>query len=139
MTGFKNTRILLLLGVILMASAAVYCYYSIFKTPRIEVTPLFMDLGNVTEEGFNYTFTVKNLGDRALKINKVTTSCGCTLASIDSDSINPGDRAGIHVSFNPKFMKEEIRGEVSRTIFVKSNDPENPDIEIKIKANVVGG
>jgi uncharacterized YccA/Bax inhibitor family protein len=139
MTGFKSARGVLLLGVVFLAFAAVYGYYSIFKTPRIEVTPSFMNLGDVTEEGFNYTFTVKNLGDRPLKINKVTTSCGCTLATIDSDSIDPGEVAGLHVSFNPSFMKEEIRGGVSRTIFVKSNDPENPDIEIKIKANVVEG
>jgi hypothetical protein len=139
MTGFKSARILLLLGVVFLAFAAVYGYYSIFKTPRIEVTPPFMDLGDVTKEGFNYTFTVGNSGTKALEIDRVSTSCGCTSASIDQDLIMPGEEAGLHVSFNPKLMEEEVRGKVTRIIFIRSNDPENPEVEIKISANVVEG
>jgi hypothetical protein len=34
-------------------------------------------------------------------------------------------------------MEEEVKGKISRIIFIKSNDPENPEVEIKITANVV--
>jgi hypothetical protein len=137
MIRFKNARVLLLLGVVLLASAAVYGYYSIFKTPRIDVTPTFMDLGDVTKEGFNYTFTVGNKGSKALEIVRVSTSCGCTSASIEQDRIMPGEETGLHVTFNPKLMEEEVKGKVTRIIFIRSNDPEKPEIEIKITANVV--
>jgi hypothetical protein len=67
----------------------------------------------------------------------VSTSCGCTLAKIDQNNLKPGENTGLHVTFNPKLMKEEVKGKVSRIIFIKSNDPDNPELEIKITANVV--
>jgi hypothetical protein len=107
--------------------------------PRIEVTPSFMDLGDVTKDGFNFTFALGNTGSKTLEISRVSTSCGCTLASIDQERIMPGEEAMLHVTFNPKLMEEEVRGKVTRIIFIRSNDPENPEIEIKITANVVEG
>jgi hypothetical protein len=129
----KSTKPILTILAVLLASSVIYGYFQITKgSPKIEVIPDFKDLGDIPKEGFNYTFIVKNSGDAQLKIAKVTTSCGCTLASIERDNIPSGGEARLHVTFNPKFMKEEIRGPVSRTIFVKSNDPEAPDLEIKI-------
>ncbi len=131
------TALLVILGVLL---AVVGVYSLMLKgSPRIEVTPAFKDLGDVTKEGFNYTFTVRNTGSGELVIERVSTSCGCTSATIDRDTLEPGVETGLHVTFNPKLMEEEIRGKVSRIIFIRSNDPENPELEIKITANVVEG
>lgn len=140
MTDAKKYRSILLIAGVLIAFSAVYGYFSILRTPRIEVTPAFMDLGDVTEEGFNYTFTVRNTGSKDLVIDRVSTSCGCTSATIDSERIMPGGETGLRVTFNPKLMvNEEIKGKVSRIIFIRSNDPEKPELEIKITANVVEG
>ncbi len=132
-------RALVIIAVILIAFSAVYGYYYITSkgVPSIEVTPAFKDLGDVTKEGFSYTFTVKNTGRKPLLIDRVSTSCGCTLATIESEHIPAGESTELLVTFNPKLMKEEIKGKISRTIFIKSNDPENPEVEIKITANVV--
>jgi len=123
---------------VLLAGLGVYSLV-LKGSPRIKVTPAFMDLGDVTKEGFNYTFTVRNTGSRELVIERVSTSCGCTSASIDKERLEPGEETGLHVTFNPKLMDEEIRGKVSRIIFIRSNDPENPELEVKITANVVVG
>jgi hypothetical protein len=135
----KNSlKAILLVVAILIAVSAVYGVFSVFSgAPQIEITPLNMDLGDVTKDGFNYTFTVRNTGKKTLEIDKVSTSCGCTLASIESNVIMPGESTGLHVTFNPKLMEEEVKGKISRIIFIKSSDPENPEVEIKITANVV--
>lgn len=137
MTKIKKVHVLILVAAVLIASVAVYSFYSTLRKPEIEVIPTFIDLGDVTKEGFNYTFTVKNIGDKPLKIERVSTSCGCTLATIKSELILPKEGADLLVTFNPKLMDEEVKGKISRIIFIKSNDPENPDVEIKITANVV--
>jgi hypothetical protein len=139
MTMIKKVHVLLLLAGVLIASAAVSSFYSTLRKPKIEVTPTLIDLGDVAKEGFNYTFTVKNIGDKPLKIERVSTSCGCTLATIKSELIMPNVGTDLLVTFNPKLMEEEVKGKISRIIFIKSNDPENPDVEIKITANVVSG
>ena len=135
----KKYRSIIIIFLILIGLSAIFGYYSIIYkgVPKIEITPSYKDLGDVTKEGFSYTFSVRNVGRKPLEIEKVTTSCGCTLATIESEHILPGESTGLLVTFNPKLMKEEIKGKVSRTIFIKSNDLENPDIQIKITANVV--
>ncbi len=132
-------RLFILVGLVLLALSLGYGYFYLIsnRMPIIEVSPSTKDLGDVTKEGFSYTFMVKNMGKNLLEIEKVTTSCGCTIATIESEHILPGESTGLLVTFNPKLMKEEIKGKVSRTIFIKSNDPENPEVEIKITANVV--
>ncbi len=128
----------LAVATVLIAVSAVYGIFSVLSgAPRIEISPDTMDLGDVTKDGFNYTFTVRNTGKKTLEIDKVSTSCGCTLANIDSDKISPGGSTGLHVTFNPKLMEEEVKGKISRIIFIKSSDPESPEVEIKITANVV--
>lgn len=135
----KKYRPIVFIAIILIAFSAVYGYYYISSkgVPSIKVSPLFKDLGDVTKEGFSYTFTVKNTGKKPLEIERVSTSCGCTLATIESEYIMPGESTGLLVTFNPKLMEEEIKGKITRIVFIKSNDPENPEFEIKITANVV--
>jgi hypothetical protein len=134
----RSLTILLASLAVLLATFGVYSLV-LKGGPKIVVSPGFKDLGDVTKEGFNYTFTVKNAGKKPLKIGRVSTSCGCTLATIESELIMPNERTDLLVTFNPKLMEEEVRGEVSRIIFIRSNDPENPELEIKITANVVEG
>ncbi len=140
----KNTipsryRLIILVGLVILVVSLVYGYLYLIsnRIPTIEVSPSTKDLGDVTKEGFSYMFIVKNTGGKPLLINRVSTSCGCTLATIESENIQPGESTGLLVTFNPKLMKEEIKGKISRTIFIKSNDLENPEVEIKITANVV--
>ncbi len=125
-------------GFILVAAGSFSVYSLVFGgSPKIEITPAYKDLGDVTKEGFNYTFIVKNVGDKPLVIDRVSTSCGCTQANIDKELIEPGEETELHVTFNPKLMEEEVKGGVSRIIFIDSNDPKNPSSEIKLTANVV--
>ncbi len=106
--------------------------------PKIEISPEHFDFGEV-EYGqlTEYTFLVKNLGEETLEIKKVATSCGCTTAEIAKEKINPGEEVNLLVVYDTGAMSgAHAKGEQERIIYVKSNDPINPQVEVMIYANV---
>jgi Protein of unknown function (DUF1573) len=80
------------------------------------------------------TFPIQNNGNEPLLITSVVTSCGCTIASLSSSVIPPGQRADLKVVFDPNF--HETVGPVTRLIWLQTNDPDQPLIEVRLDANV---
>lgn len=109
--------------------------------PSIKVTPESYDLGIVKYgEVAEHTFKVKNLGNEPLEILRLATSCGCTKASISEDNkiIAPGQSVDILVTFDPAVHEDDSDlGSVKRIVYIKTNDPENPEAEVEINAYVV--
>ncbi len=110
--------------------------------PKIKVTPERYDFGKIPPKKISHTFPVENVGGSTLEIFKVSTSCGCTTASIDHRMIEPGESAKMVVNFDPTLhrssQKEEV-GQRKRTIYIRSNDPEMPEKTIVITATVAEG
>ena len=75
---------------------------------------------------------VKNEGTADLKLGKVQTSCGCTLASPGRDVIPPGQSTEIRIRFDT----EGKQGEVSSKVTIPSNDPTRPVVEFKVQGVV---
>ena len=115
--------------------------------PRISVAQTKIDLGDVSLKKGTVTteFTLKNEGKSDLVINKLSSSCGCTSASLvyrgaegpkfsmpghgqeEPDpnwqaAIAPGDEARVKVYYDPT-VHPDLIGPVTRTISVHSNDP----------------
>ena len=136
----KMKRSAILTGVIaglLIAGAVLYAYSAALgNAPRIEVSPIEYDFGTIPYESAEHTFNVKNIGGEALEIFRVSTSCGCTKGEVKSKRIAPGESTALVVTFDPNLMAEQISGKILRKIYLKSNDPENPEVEITITANV---
>ncbi|RMF55126.1 DUF1573 domain-containing protein, partial [Candidatus Woesearchaeota archaeon] len=86
----------------------------------------------------NTTFKVMNTGNSTLEISSISTSCGCTTAEMDELVIEPGESATLTVFFDPDFH-EEPKGRFSRTVFLETNDPENPEAEVKIWVDILEG
>jgi hypothetical protein len=110
--------------------------------PRIKVIPETYDFGKVPPKRVSHTFLVKNIGGSNLEIYRVSTSCGCTTASIDSNMIEPGETAKIVVNFDPTVHRSSQKKEIAqtkRTIYIRSNDPEAPEKTISITATIVEG
>ena len=109
--------------------------------PVISVSPLKNDIGTVIYgDVARYAIKVKNVGDQDLAIQKLSTSCGCTKAQIaESDKIiAPGKEVEINVSFDPAVHKDDSDvGEIVRVIYIKSNDPKNPEVQSELNAFVV--
>lgn len=74
-----------------------------------------------------------NKGDEMLKIYGVKPGCGCTTAPLDKDSIQPGDYATLSVSLRIS----SYTGAVSKSITIRSNDPEKRTTILYIKAQVM--
>ena len=106
--------------------------------PKIEITPKSFDFGEIKYgETVEYIFMVKNIGKDILEIKKVATSCACTAGSINKERINPGEEAELLVSYDTGAMSgPHGKGKQERIIYVKSNDPINPQVEVMIHAIV---
>lgn len=98
------------------------------------------DFGDVPQSRgiIETTFEVRNSGDSVLEIGELSTSCGCTTADISSTSIQPNRTATLTVYFDPDFH-EEPTDKLTRTVFVPTNDPSQPEAEVKIMVDILEG
>ncbi|MDP8237193.1 MAG: DUF1573 domain-containing protein, partial [Candidatus Erginobacter occultus] len=101
--------------------------------PAISFRETVFDAGESWEgEVVTHTFTFTNTGDAELKITRVRTSCGCTASNLSSDTIAPGESGEIKASFNTR----NYRGKKSQPVYVTSNDPSNPTVQLRLETTV---
>jgi hypothetical protein len=79
------------------------------------------------------TFVFKNIGEQPIIINKIQSSCGCTVPEKPEKPIMPGEQGEIKVSYDTKRM-----GGFSKQITIYSNAKTARKI-IKIKGYVEKG
>ncbi|MCQ9208476.1 MAG: DUF1573 domain-containing protein [Omnitrophica bacterium] len=107
----------------------------LLQDPKIEVLPYSWSFGKIKNTNIKtHIFKVKNIGQKELIIKRVSTSCGCTKASISSKKIAPGSSAKLKVTFDPKQRKAS--GKIRSDVYIESNDPENPTKIISIFADL---
>ena len=91
------------------------------------------DFGRVKQGAeLTHEFVFTNEGDDRLTIKNVETSCGCTAALVSTKTIEPGKTGKIKVVFNSL----GYQGDVTKYIFVDSDDPSAPRVQLKISASV---
>ena len=102
--------------------------------PRIVVEPTSQDLGEVPQEPLELTYTVRNEGGSLLQIEKVSTSCGCTKATLESNTIAPSGSVELRVTLDP--TEDDLYGDLLRVIYLRSNDPDNPEVEVDFRVTI---
>ena len=103
--------------------------------PKISVEPTTFDFGNaLPEKTLEKQFSIRNFGDAPLVIEKITTTCGCTagLLADDSKVLKPGQSGQLRV----RLQTRDYSGKVVRSVMVRSNDPAQEILEIKVEVNV---
>lgn len=118
-------------GIVLFALMAAFALLSpaASAAPGIHFDQLTFDFGTIFQEGrVDHEFMARNTGDAPLKIDKVTSSCGCTAVLPPEKEIAPGATAPIRVTFRSGRMK----GAISKSIYVESNDPAQPKVTLTI-------
>ncbi len=105
------------------------------EPPRIVVEPTSHDLGAVPQQVLNLTYTVRNQGGSPLRIDKVSTSCDCTTATVDRDTIPPGGSIPLRVTLDP--IQDNLYGNLLRVIYIRSNDPATPETEVEFRVNIL--
>lgn len=136
--------VFIILGIIL--GLAVYGYFKAVPAPssqlenwpKIEITPTSFDFGEIEYgEVAEHVFNLKNLGSETLEIKRLSTSCGCTTAEVDKEVISAGEQTRLKVIYNTGLMSgSHAKGKQERIIYIKTNDPVNPQVEVTISAYV---
>lgn len=106
---------------------------------KVEISPSSRDLGTVIYGDVPTTnFTLTNFSPAPLTITRVTTSCSCTSAEVVKKSLEPYETTEIKVSFDPAVHKDDTDlGELTRTIYIETDNPNFKQITAEITANVI--
>lgn len=101
----------------------------------IRIQPSEYEFGVIRKEGgiVETTFSLSNEGNKEVRIEEVSTSCGCTTARLPKKIIPPGEAVIMEVAFDPNFHKEP-EGRFSRTIFLQTS--EGIELETKIYVQI---
>jgi uncharacterized protein DUF1573 len=127
-------RAVLLLGLLLQAAASPET--SPAPGPRIVVEPTRFELGRVlTQRTLTRTVQVRNVGQADLVIDRVASTCDCTVAKGYESSLKPGQSTSLTVTLDTR----EHVGPVTRTLAIHSNDPSRRVVEVTVEATVVAG
>jgi hypothetical protein len=101
--------------------------------PRLRVEPPSFDFGRaLPDRTLRKEFALKNLGDRDLVIEGVSTTCGCTAAVVGERTVRPGRSTTLVVTLETR----NSHGRVERRVLVRSNDAKNPLVEIAVHVTV---
>ena len=134
-------------------ATAITSYSSSDKEkPKVEAKTTFSDLGKMkVSDDKSANFKIKNIGQKPLQLSNISSSCNCTFGQViingkESDvfgmhnvsdfagEVFPGKEAIIKVTYRPSIMP--VYGVIEREVYVSTNDPENPKLIFKVKANV---
>lgn len=79
----------------------------------------------------SWTFSFKNTGENAIIINRVRSTCGCTVPAWPKEPIEPGSSGEITVKYNTA-----TSGTFLKSLFVYSTAANSP-VKLQIKGKVV--
>jgi hypothetical protein len=101
--------------------------------PKIVLDRDTWDFGLVKQgDTLNHEFVFRNAGQAVLNIRNVETSCGCTAALITENKLEPGKQGRLKVSFSTA----GYGGQVTKFVYLDSDDPDQPRLQLKITADV---
>lgn len=119
--------------------ATVYEYFppmtkaELEKAPKLVVDKRLHDFGNLRSgEVVKTSFKLVNTGNSPLNIRQTKANCGCTVSKPGKKDLAPGESTTLEVTFNP----EGRVGNQQKNVTIFSNDPQNPNQIITIKASV---
>ena len=101
-------------------------------TPQIQFDQTLYDFGKTSQvTTVSGVFKFKNAGNGVLKVEPPKPSCGCTIASLKPDTLQPGETGELAFTLNLGLY----RATLEKHIAVRSNDPQTPEVSLTIKAD----
>jgi hypothetical protein len=114
------------------AMAGLWSVAAFAAAPRIQFDESVYDFGKTSQvETVSGIFKFKNTGDGVLKLETPEPSCGCTVASLKPDILQPGERGELTFSLN----LGNNRGNLEKHISIRSNDPTNATVSLTIRVD----
>jgi hypothetical protein len=103
--------------------------------PDIDVALQSKDLGTIRQgDVATAEIPVRNTGQGELRIETVSTSCGCTSAEVQPLRIPPGGEGVLTIRYDSGVHPDS--GPIQRYIYVATNDPDEPEVQVLIQATV---
>ncbi|BCW96852.1 MAG: DUF1573 domain-containing protein [Fimbriimonadales bacterium] len=100
--------------------------------PKMVIEPTEYDFGETTQGAVvKHAFIVKNMGDAPLELTSVRPSCGCVTPYFDK-VIEPGKEGKIEA----ELRTAGFRGAQIKTIQVTSNDPDTPNLTLRLTTTI---
>jgi FlaG/FlaF family flagellin (archaellin) len=149
----RVVAVIVIIAILVISSGLLYLWYTGLDHPSIDVSPTQYDFGDIPQGVSTASFQIWNPGEVDLKLSGVSTSCGCTSAVIKyrgiispvfgmhnnpqnwNMNILPGDTAILEVSYDSALHPDS--GFIERAVYIKSNDPFNPEVQVDLTANVM--
>ena len=95
------------------------------------VEPDVADLGFVEgDTTLPFLFVLKNEGGRTIRIEEVSTTCGCTVPVLPDSVVPPGGS----VELSGTFETRKMEGKTRKAIFVRSDDEARPRAVLFVQA-----
>lgn len=111
----------------------VYSEAELAAMPHIEFEAMEYDAGKIISgEKVTYAYKFTNTGQDDLIIESVKASCGCTATAPKDKVVKGGEASEIVATFN----SQGRQGMQQKSITVRSNDPDNGVIVLRLKAEV---
>ncbi len=131
----KKMRRVILFSIFLASLLMVACET---KTPNIVLEIDEIKLGDVVNGAIvKQDVEVRNDGESPLVVEAISTSCGCTQASMEPMQIDPGATGILHIEFDSGAHGPDLTGPLMRQVFINSNDPNQPEAQISVSANII--
>jgi len=80
-----------------------------------------------------HDFVIRNAGDLSLQILNVRATCGCTVGSVADRTVPPGGTTQVTAVFSLHGRE----GPQHRMLYVASNDPRQPEVQLALEGNIV--
>ena len=127
----KMLRIVLLLAAVALAGCSE-------NAPDIDVVDSY-DMGTVVKgELAAADLAVRNRGKGPLAVVAVSTSCGCTTATLTPLLIPAGGEGWLRIEYDSAAHESDL-GRIDRSVFISSNDPDENDVQIRFTVFVLAG
>lgn len=106
-------------------------------TAEIALETQDLDLGDVPNGTIaTREVAVRNKGDGLLVVEAISTSCGCTAATLEPMQIAPGESGTLHIEYDAGAHGPDLTGPLVRQVFINSNDPDQPEVVVELAVNV---
>lgn len=124
---------------LLAAGGAAWAIWVQVARPAVALDPTELDFGPLSAPMVQTrAVEVRNAGRTPLRIEAISSSCGCTTGKMDVAVISPGETAQMRVTFDTVAHGPQT-GPARHAVYLRTNDPRNPEVEIEVRAVVLKG
>ncbi len=114
-------------SILLVALALAGCSEA---APDIDVA-ISHDMGTIVKGELGVAdLVVRNIGEDPLTILAVSTSCGCTKATLTPMTIPAGGQGKLYIEYDSTAHESDV-GRIDRSVFVSSDDPDEDEVQIR--------